>query len=60
VGGARNRVRGGATFLCPVCRALSKVTRTQRVSEFLVRRDRLCRRGHRFETVEIIRPARQT
>ena len=47
------RQRGGATFMCPRCNSISRVTRTTRFADGIVIRERKClKRGHIFETEE--------
>lgn len=47
------RERGGATFMCPECNGISRVTRTKRSEKGFIIRERECNNcGIKFETRE--------
>lgn len=47
----RRRIRGGATVPCPECRKKTRVLRTTRSDDRVVR-ERVCVDDHRFTTTE--------
>lgn len=48
------RERGGATFACPKCHSVSRVTRTKKLPNGAVLRERVCNEcGRTFATHEI-------
>jgi transcriptional regulator NrdR family protein len=47
------RERGGATFACPKCHGISRVTRTKNQHDGIVIRERVCKEcGNEFATSE--------
>jgi transcriptional regulator NrdR family protein len=50
------RPRGGASFTCPKCKSVSRVTRTKRLGKMVWRERKCLRCGHEFVTEEAYVP----